>query len=310
MIPSTDSRAGEYLHFDVFASQPLTGNGLIVFPEAYGISGSRMQALTSEMRQFESIFLSPVADGRVKARIFTVEEELVFAGHPLLGAAAALHLLEGESGIREWRMEVPAGEVQVSSARTDAESFRCRMIQENPRFGRILEGTDRHEAARRFGLDGDDLDPSLPVQVVSTGLPYLLIPIRRKLATAALRGGEFEEWLAGFGAKFAYLYDPARGEGRTWDNAGLVEDVATGSAAGPVAAWLCEHGRGAPGEERIIRQGDYAGRPGRISTLVQGARGSIRAVEVSGEVQLVGQGRLASSLASLFTSTVPDPADN
>ena len=87
-----------YIHVDVFSRQPYRGNGLAVFPEADGLSGAQMLAITREMRQFESIFLLAGADaGDPAAQIFTEDEELDFAGHPVLGAAAVLHH-QGEAG--------------------------------------------------------------------------------------------------------------------------------------------------------------------------------------------------------------------
>ncbi|HEY2976948.1 MAG TPA: PhzF family phenazine biosynthesis protein, partial [Burkholderiaceae bacterium] len=80
-----------YAHVDVFATRSLTGNGLTVVLDADGWPAERMQALTQEMRQFETIFLSEVSPYGAAARVFTVEEELGFAGHPVLGAAAVLH---------------------------------------------------------------------------------------------------------------------------------------------------------------------------------------------------------------------------
>ena len=98
------------MHLDVFTRTPLSGNGLTVFFGCGDWPAGAMQALTREMRQFESIFLAEAGEpGAVRARIFTMEEELPFAGHPVLGAAAALHLRAGGSGERTWRFLLGAG---------------------------------------------------------------------------------------------------------------------------------------------------------------------------------------------------------
>lgn len=103
------------------------------------------------------------------------------------------------------------------------------------------------------------------MQVISTGLPYLVIPVGGvALAGARIVTHDLEARLASVGAKFAYLLDPAVPEGRTWDNAGTVEDVATGSAAGPVAAYLAEHGLRAPPCNLTLHQGRFVGRPSTI----------------------------------------------
>src|SRR5690242_4912270 len=84
-----------YRHVDVFASEPFSGNGLAVFPDADGLSARLMLRLTQELRQFESVFLAATADPCVfDARVFTVEEELPFAGHPALGAGAVIHEMQ------------------------------------------------------------------------------------------------------------------------------------------------------------------------------------------------------------------------
>jgi predicted PhzF superfamily epimerase YddE/YHI9 len=102
------------------------------------------------------------------------------------------------------------------------------------------------------------------MQVVSTGLPYLIVPVRGGLERAGISHPRFEELLAASGAKFVYVLDPDRPEGRTWDNAGRIEDVATGSAAGPAAGYLMRHGVRPPGEPLLIHQGRFTGRPSTI----------------------------------------------
>lgn len=102
-----------------------------------------------------------------------------------------------------------------------------------------LADRDATRFAGALGLGGDDLH-GLPMQVVSTGLPYLIVPVSTGLDRARIVAGDFEERLASVGAKF--VFDPEQREGRTWDNAGAIEDVATGSAAGPAAAFLVAHG--------------------------------------------------------------------
>jgi trans-2,3-dihydro-3-hydroxyanthranilate isomerase len=133
----------------------------------------------------------------------------------------------------------------------------------------VLQGCRRSKSRARtyrdaLNLARGQLHPSLPMQVVSTGLPYLIVPVQAGLDRAAISDQGFEELLAASGAKFVYVLDPDRPEGRTWDNAGRVEDVATGSAAGPAAGYLLHHGVRPGGEPLVIHQGQFTGRPSTI----------------------------------------------
>src|SRR5215471_11463874 len=108
--------AANYFHVDVFATGPLTGNGLAVFVDTATWSTASMQRIAQEMRQFESIFLSDVSATGAAARVFTVEEELPFAGHPLLGAAAVLHRTQAaEVESCSWVLSVPHGNIEVTT---------------------------------------------------------------------------------------------------------------------------------------------------------------------------------------------------
>lgn len=287
----------EYRHVDVFTREALTGNGLIVFPEAAGLAPEMMQRITREMRQFESIFLTPTTEiHRVQARVFTMEEELPFAGHPVLGAACVLHerlYYVGDAGERaEWTLELPVGPVQVNTIRHEGW-YEATMDQGRPRFGATLDAEMTSRVLAALNLAESDLYPGLPLEVISTGLPYLLAPLADGLERAAITQPGFEALLASVGAKFVYVLQVSTREGRTWDNDGRVEDVATGSAAGPVGAYLVRHGLASPGEEIIVRQGRFLGRPSQMRVRVEGAEGvngEIAAVYVTGDVRMVARG--------------------
>ena len=116
-----------YWQLDVFAERPLTGNGLAVFDDASALDDAAMQAWTRELRQFESIFLLPGDDPRAfRARIFTLEEELPFAGHPLLGAAALLHHLRGGDNEQHWTLHLASKSVALRSVRAGSGPRRIR----------------------------------------------------------------------------------------------------------------------------------------------------------------------------------------
>jgi len=283
----------EYLHLDVFSRAPLGGNGLTVFFDCADWPAEAMQALTREMRQFESIFLAETGEpDAVRARIFTMEEELPFAGHPVLGAAAALHLRAGGHGERVWRFELGAG---ARTVRTACPGPWCEaaMDQGRAHFGPPLDTGTGRDLAAALGLEPGDLHPDFPVQMVSTGLPYLLIPVRRGLERAGVRIPDLEARLAGVGARFAYVLDVVAREGRTWDNLGVAEDVATGSAAGPSGAYLVRHGAARPGEELVLSQGRFLGRPSAMRVMVAADQAGELAATVAGDVVVVARGRLA-----------------
>jgi len=256
----------EFRQVDVFTDVPFTGNGLIVlFGSTAEVGARALISLTAEMRQFELI----VADyqpevGRVSARIFTAEEELPFAGHPVIGAAAALHerFTAGEPA-RSWVFVIAGREITVRSRRT-AVYYEAEMDQGSPTLDPPLGQQDAAWFARALGLSEGDLH-RLPMQVASTGLPYLIVPVTHGLDRAQIAVRDFEERLASVGAKFVYLFEPDKREGRSWDNTGAVEDVATGSAAGPAAAFLAAHGLAAQDETILINQGRLLGRPSVIA---------------------------------------------
>ncbi|MBU1001163.1 MAG: PhzF family phenazine biosynthesis protein [Proteobacteria bacterium] len=288
---STSSLSGlVYRHVDVFSRSPLRGNGLTVFPDAARLDTATMQALTQEMRQFESIFLCPTDDAGVYvARIFTMEEELDFAGHPILGAAAVLHERLGQEDSARFELRLKAKTVRVDSRRKDGW-YETSMDQGKPVLGEPIEGAIAARLLAALNLGPEHLAPGLPLQMVSTGLPYLILPLASGLEQVRVTTPSLEELLASVGAKFSYPLDVQTREGRSWDNLGMVEDIATGSAAGPAGAYLVRHGLAGAGEEIVIRQGRFCGRDSEISVRIEGnANTPIRAI-VGGDVVLVARG--------------------
>jgi len=256
----------EYQHVDVFSRRALRGNGLVVVLGAAGLPAAVMQDVTREVRQFETAFLTEVdlAGRSARLRIFTEDEELDFAGHPVLGAAAVLHaLLPVSPEEQSWALTV-AQRTVAARTRGAAGWIDATMDQGVPHFGPAIAGEPGHAYRDALNLAPGQLHPALPMQVVSTGLPYLIVPVQDGLEHARISHPRFEELLAASGAKFAYVLDPDRPEGRTWDNAGRIEDVATGSAAGPAAGYLMHHGVRPRGEPLLIHQGRFTGRPSTI----------------------------------------------
>lgn len=284
-----------FVQLDVFANRPLEGNQLAVFTDARGLGDAEMQAVAREMNFSETSFVlprpAPAPGEPTRVRIFTVDEELPFAGHPTLGTASALR---GASGAREVVLELGVGLVPVTFEDGPEGAFG-EMRQRDPVFGATHP---REEVARALGVGSEALDPALPVQTVSTGLAFAVVPFRSLAALRALRleWGRLEAWLAGRDARFLYLVcretvDPgARLHARMLFYGG--EDPATGSAAGCCAAWMVAHGVVPPDERVVIEQGLEARRPSRLFVRAGRSGGAVSDVRVGGYVAEVARGEL------------------
>jgi trans-2,3-dihydro-3-hydroxyanthranilate isomerase len=269
--------------WDVFTSQPLEGNSLAVFFDGRGLSDAEMQLIAKEMNLSETTFILPRGleterERGARVRIFTVQEELPFAGHPTLGTAFALR---GESSAtapllaedtkngapRHIVLDLNVGKVPVQFEDTPGQSTFGEMTQIDPVFGVQHE---REAMARATGLRMEDFDSSLPIETVSTGIPYVVTPLKSLAVIQKLRVdlSRADEYLAKTGGKFLYFVaretvDPAaRLHARMLFYNG--EDPATGSAAGCAAAWMAAHGIAQSDERVLIEQGIEMGRPSRI----------------------------------------------
>lgn len=141
-----------------------------------------------------------------------------------------------------------------------------------------------------------DLDEHLPLEVISTGLSYLIVPIKTNIENAKIIKANLGDLLAGVGADFVYIYDIISSVGRTWDNTGLVEDAATGSAVGPLGAYLIKYGLANIDEIIIINQGQYLKRPSKLYVKALGTIKDIHGIEVSGDVCIIGEGKISARL--------------
>jgi trans-2,3-dihydro-3-hydroxyanthranilate isomerase len=255
--------------WDVFSSSPLEGNSLAVFSDARGLSDAEMQAIAKEMNLSETTFILPrdpaiEAERGVRVRIFTVEEELPFAGHPTLGTAFALR---GAGGAQEVTLELNVGKVPVKFEETPGQPAFGEMTQLDPAFG---VQHDREAVARATGLRVADFDASLPIETISTGVPFTVTPLKSLAVLQKLRVdlAGASAYLEKAGGKFFYFVaretvDPAAGlHARMLFYNG--EDPATGSAAGCAAAWMVAHGVAEAEQRVLIEQGGEMGRPSRI----------------------------------------------
>ncbi len=280
---ATETRRFAMAQWDVFSARALEGNSLAVLFDGRGLTDAEMQAIAKETNLSETTFVLPrdpeVERARgVRVRIFTVEEELPFAGHPTLGTAFALR---GNTGVAEIALELNAGRVPVRFEDKEGEPVFGEMTQNDPVFGSIH---DRDAVARATGLSVDDFHPELPIQTVSTGLPFTIAPLKSLAAIRGLRVNlrSAAEYLQNSGSKFFYFVsretvDPdARLHARMLFYNG--EDPATGSAAGCTAAWMVQHGVAEPEQRVLIEQGIEMRRPSRI--FVRASRRDNRIVNV------------------------------
>jgi trans-2,3-dihydro-3-hydroxyanthranilate isomerase len=280
---ATKPRKLPFVQLDVFSSRPLEGNPLAVFSDGRGLSDQEMQALAREMNLSETTFILPrdVATERkhgTRVRIFTPTEELPFAGHPTLGTA---FFLRGSSGTSEIALDLNVGRVPVHFEEAHGQPLFGEMTQADPKFG---PQHDREAVVRVAGLRDGDIDPSLPIQTVSTGLPFTVVPLRGLEIIERLHVdvASSAEYLEQSGGKFFYFVSretvdrAARLHARMMFYSG--EDPATGSAAGCVAAWMVAHGVAQPDERVLIEQGVEMKRPSRI--FVRASRRDDRVVNV------------------------------
>jgi len=280
----------EYFHVDVFSRFPYSGNSLAVFLAASGLNAEQMLRITQELRHFEAIFLEQTAHANtVRARVFDLFEELSFAGHPLLGASAVLHHTSGCIQAQTWWIELSAKTVSITTEQTE-HGYTGLLDQGMPQFIGLV--TEQRLFAEAFDLTPDDLHPDLPLEVVSTGLRYLIIPVKAGGLEHARIRHNLTARLHEVNAQFAVLFDEATLEIRHWNNDGLIEDVATGSAAGTIGAYRLRHGLARGGERFVLHQGRFTGRPSTLHIQPEGTPEVVQTVKVGGHVVLVGHGVL------------------
>ncbi|HKH23360.1 MAG TPA: PhzF family phenazine biosynthesis protein [Solirubrobacterales bacterium] len=275
---------------DVFAERPLAGNGLAVVDDADEVSEARMLAFAQEMGLSETTFVqSADAEGAdYRNRIWTTLEELPFAGHPSLGTAVAVARWRGLEEA-SFVQQTPAGLQPIDVAPED-DAWRATMLQNPAELGQEV---DRGKAMAMAGLGADQADPELPPQLASTGLPQLIAPVASPEAVAATNPDleTLRAQLERLGTDSFYVAwcDPANGRAQARcfvPGIGLGEDPATGSAAGPLGAYLAEH---AGCERLVIRQGEEMGRPSVLEVEMVGGRPQVggRVIPViDGEVSL------------------------
>jgi trans-2,3-dihydro-3-hydroxyanthranilate isomerase len=286
-----------YLHYDVFTDRRFGGNQLAVFPEASGLATEMMQQIAREIGFAESTFVTAAngAGTDVRMRIFTPGTEMPMAGHPVVGTTFAL-AREGTiaAGRADWIFGLNVGPTPVSMQWTGSRLDFAWMTQRAPDFGPTFDDIPRVAAA--LGLRTDDIaSTGLPVQQVSCGVPFVLVPVATRAAVDRalpdLRLLDFEAYL--FTTDRTGATDSATTYSRMFAPAlNVYEDPATGSASGPLGSYLVRHSVATPEQGRSILnlQGVKLGRPSWIHISVESAGGDISRVRVGGTSVFVAEG--------------------
>jgi trans-2,3-dihydro-3-hydroxyanthranilate isomerase len=309
-IDDVAHRSYEFTQVDVFTQTPLAGNPLAIFPDARGLNDAEMQALAREMNLSETTFILPrdaateAREGK-KVRIFTVETELPFAGHPTLGTS--LYLYASESSRKqpaEITLDLKAGKIPVRFTANSGNAGRERvdgqvfgeMRQRDPEFGTPLS---REDVARVIGIAVDEIPSDWPIQPVSTGLTFTIVPFRNRQTLSDLKFSYVQaaDFLKETGANFFYFLCPERREGQLEAGARMFfyggEDPATGSAAGCAASWMVQHGIAHGDEQVLIRQGAECRRPSEIHVRATREGERVTNVRVGGYAVEISRGTVA-----------------
>lgn len=291
-------RSRSFITLDVFTSVPLQGNQLAVFPDAQGLSNEEMQSLAREMNLSESTFIfrrDPATERErgVRVRIFTVDEELPFAGHPTLGTAMMLH---NQSPANDTvHLDLNVGKIPVRFTSRNGLAFG-EMTQRDPEFG---QRHTREDVARAIGISTDDIADDLPIQTVSTGNAFIIVPIKSlaMLQNLAPNWTQLNAYLQKSDAKFFYFVSRQAVEPQARLQARMIfyrgEDPATGSAAGPCAAWAVQYGVIPPDEQILLLQGVEMKRASRIFIAAGKIDNKIVNIRVGGHAVEVARGELS-----------------
>ena len=297
------ARRFHFVQIDVFASQRLLGNPLTVFTDARGLTDDEMQAIARETNLQETTFIlardaAVEQTHGVKVRIFTPDQELPFAGHPTLGTAMVIRnrivaTQAAQAPAAQVVLDLKVGSIPVAFTTDASGQVFGEMHQKDPSFGRIH---DRKTVAELMGIKSTDISDDAPVQTVSTGLPFAIVPLRERRTLQSLRPNQesiktycAHERLTWFYYATRDTQDPAIGvrcRGMYLDG----EDPATGSAAGCTAAWMVRYGLANSGQKVHIEQGVEIKRPSQIFVSAEREGERVLNVRVGGNAVELAEG--------------------
>jgi trans-2,3-dihydro-3-hydroxyanthranilate isomerase len=302
-----------YVRLDVFTNQPFTGIQLAVLPDAAGLDERRMQQIANEMALPETTFVFPpeAPESIARVRIFTPTRELPMAGSPTIGTVFAL------AGARRLRARADKAVLGLGIGPTTVglewgqHALRFAwMTQPIPTFGPIL--TDSVAVAAAVGVQPGDLaGGTLPVQVASSGVPFLYVPLRSRAAVdaASIERGKLCALLRSVDREelpvFVFSCQPANDDATVYSRMfgpcmGIPEDPGTGGAGGPLGAYLLRYNAvSTDNASRLVSlQGVRMGRPSRIHIALSACGGVLEEVRVGGEAVVVGEGTIVDQPAA------------
>jgi trans-2,3-dihydro-3-hydroxyanthranilate isomerase len=298
-----------FMQVDVFTNRPFGGNPLAVFPDAEGLTAEEMQCLAREMNLSETTFVLPPQAARADfaVRIFTPAKELPFAGHPVVGThwvLAHLGRVELQAPVRRVHFELGVGVLPADLHVAGGRVERVVMTQDHPTFLATME--DVTDLSEGLGLLPEAITGTgLPVQVVSTGVPQMMVPVRSLAEVQVLDASQLNVAAlsracraVGTECVMVFSFETERPEATVHTRVfapllGVPEDPATGSANGALGAYLVHHRAvpvTAPTTRILSEQGAELGRPSTLQVEVDRRGGEITSVRVGGQVVPVLEG--------------------
>jgi trans-2,3-dihydro-3-hydroxyanthranilate isomerase len=305
-----EQRLLKFYQADVFTEDPFGGNPVAVFPDAHGLTDYQLQQIAREMNLSETVFVLPPTDQAavVRLRIFTPTQEIPFAGHPVLGTfyvLAQLGLIAATDGVTRVMQECNIGLFPVELHAREGRICHVVMTQPKPEFlGPVDEMEDVYKIAGVLGLPKYAITGmKWPIEVVSTGLPVLIVPVRTLTAVRSIQpnASTIMDLCSHFGANGIMVFTTVTVEPSATVHArmfapsiGILEDPATGSASGALGAYLVQNGvvDVAPTTDIVVEQGYEIERPSQILVRVESDDDIIKTVKVGGQCVMVVEGTL------------------
>lgn len=283
---------------DVFAKEKYTGNQLAVFRDAKALSDTEMQRIAREMNYSETTFIlsEEKRNGGYDVRIFTPEEEVPFAGHPTLGTAYVIQHEIIREIIDRVILNLKIGQIPVTFNYSGEQIDILWMTQIDPTFGQIF---DSGSISQVLSLDKREIDDRFPIQEVSTGLSFIIVPLKTldALKQAKVARDKYFELIKDTQAKAMLIFCPETYNQENdlnvrvfADYYGVPEDPATGSGNGCLAAYFVKNRY--LGKDRInvrIEQGYEIGRPSLLLLRAEEKEGKIE-VSVGGKAIMIAKG--------------------
>jgi trans-2,3-dihydro-3-hydroxyanthranilate isomerase len=288
-LRETMVRQYQVSYVDAFTRCPFAGNPCAVLPDAVGLTDEEMQAIAHEVNLPETAFVLPSSRADFRVRYFTPRTEIPFAGHPTIAVGFVLAqdgLISLQEPVTRIYVESQVAVLPVEIYIDGGELMGVEMTQQQPVFGEVFTGD---EVAHCLGLSVSELRSDCPSQVVGTGVPFLIVPVRQVdvLGHVCMDRGRLAALCnrAGVTAAFAFSiggFDPeADTHARLFDPEGAMEDPFTGSATGAMGAYVVYYGL-RPGPRLVAEQGHFVGRPGLGTLEIGMGEGRIEAVKLKG----------------------------